>query len=210
MNYVIIGGAVTLVLVGFLQWRRYRFIKRVKANKAKRLRYLNCLKAHCAAWQQTAEHAEVKQAWEDTLDYWIDELKIKQASYFRINNNILSDYILFNENRDRAVILLYSYTPEKSHLYSTSHYYPAEKVNGVWQFFFIWGSIPMMAWHRTPGVEPPDVDFVQDGHLSFSANDGLIIGEECEINYEYIDQEFFPDNRWDLLEKFKKGEYPIR
>ena len=123
----------------------------------------------------------------------------------------MSDYIIFNKSKTRSIILLHKYTPDdhkNPRLYGKTKYIPAEKKNDQWHFFYILGHIPLMVYHKPADEEAPPLSHIIDRTLLYSIKSGLILKDGCEINDAYFNEAFFPDNRWELLEKFEKGEYP--
>ena len=168
---------------------------------------LSCLKELCTNWQETEDYNEVLKSFSSKVDYWADTLKLKHGRILR-DRDKKSKYVIFNSEKNRAVFLTYQYDPQEDRLYGTTEYIPAENKDGVWYFFFIWGHIPMMAYHKAPADTAPPLSFIIDRTLLYSIKSGLILKDSCEINEAYFNEAFFPDNRWELLEKFEKGEYP--
>ena len=171
---------------------------------------LACFKKMSNNWQKTEEYKSIRDDFHNKVNFWTNTLRLKYSYLFNKGNYDLNKHIIFNNNKTRGVLLLYKYDPKNTEdfrLYGKVMCIPSEKINKKWYFFYIM-SVPLMIYRKSPNEEAPPLSHIIDQTLLYSIKSGLILKDSCEINEAYFNEAFFPDNRWELLEKFEKGEYP--
>lgn len=159
-----------------------------------------CRLKYIAAIRSDSAYAQVKRAFNDSLQKWID-LGIRPVQQFKDQEKFrwqLDDFILFNQNKTRAILFIDkiaqdSNRPPTDYVKTIG----AEKLESGWAFYYL-SYVEMYIPRDKNGFRPYTFDELIDEAILALKSDGLSFDSNCMPSYKWIDTDTWFDSsvRW--------------
>jgi hypothetical protein len=160
-----------------------------------------CVAEYFAKVNSTDEYEAIKEAAIDTLTKW-QNMNIRYAITLKRNSWRVDDFIFFNKNKSRALLILLKVDKDINAVLDFAEMLAAERKDGQW--FFYSASMPTMGFNRErKEMKEYTYEELSKGMLQKVLRGGLFKDKNCEVDDEYINGWFDKEGR-DLLKQHQK------